>query len=30
MQTFVQHLKSKRYAKNTLDAYIYYVQKYLE
>jgi integrase/recombinase XerD len=29
MQAFVQHLKTKRYAKNTQEAYIYYVQTYL-
>lgn len=29
MQAFVQLLKTKRYAKNTLEAYIYYVQTYL-
>lgn len=29
MQAFVQHLKTRRYAKNTQEAYIYYVQTYL-
>lgn len=29
MQAFVQHLKTKRYAKNTQEVYNYYVQTYL-